>query len=1106
MALFGHVGEYIDSKENWSQYVERLEQFFTTNDIPALKKKPIFLSTIGPDAYRVLGNLCAPKKPSEENYSQLLELISEYYNPKPLVTTQRYRFYSRFRQPQESVSAFVAELCSLAKDCEFGAALEENLRDRLVCGVSNPSIQKRLLSEQKMTFKKAFEIAQSHESVTKDIATLQGATSQEVHQIRDSHVPCYRCGQTGHHKDNCKFKSSTCHLCGKIGHIKPVCHSRNSSYSSSSSRPSTSNRSTRSDSSQPRRRPRSSYRSTRYQSTGNSVKHLVEEEGQGTRNEDRSSEYTLFNVPSPPQAPLLVSVTVNQLSLTMEVDTGAAFSVISRSTFEKLFSSVPLRKTDIKLKTYTGESLQMYGEFTADVGYNHQELTLVLVVAGDVGPSLLGRNWLHSLRLNWSSLFHLEDHQLTDLLTRYSSVFSEILGTLKGCKAKLYVNSDTPIFCKARPVPYALRSQVETELENLVQRRIIEPIPYSDWAAPIVPVMKADKSIRICGDFKLTVNRVSKLDRYPIPKIEDLFTKLTGGVVFSKLDLSSAYQQLELDDDSKQYAVINTHRGLFRFNRLPFGISSAPGIFQRTMESLLNGIPRVIVYLDDILISGVTKEDHMHNLQQVLERLQSAGLTLKKSKCEFVVSSISYLGHTIDCEGLHPLPDKVEGIVKASIPKSVTELKAFLGLMNYYAKFIPNLASVLSPLYQLLHKSVSWSWTAERNAAFNEAKTLLTSDSVLVHFDSLKDLVVSCDASAYGLGAVLSHKFLDGTERPVAFISHTLSMAECKYSQIEKETLACVFGIKKFHSYIYGRRFQLVTDHKPLLSLLHQHRAVPTTTSNRIQRWALTLSMYDYQISFKTSQSHANADALSRLPISDVLSDPPIPHETIFVLDQIDESPITVTHIRLWTRRNPVLSRVVDFTQTGWPNNWDKSDDKFRPFYLRRLELSTQDGVLLWGNRVVVPPQGRDIILTELHSCHPGIAHMKTLARMFVWWPCLDSDIETVVKSCSLCQSHRPAPVAAPIQPWKWPSKPWSRLHLDFAGPFLGHMFLIIIDAYSKWLEVRILNSTTSSSIISTLRNIFAQFGLPSIVTCYTKTRPVSLFFVLRKLKKTKKI
>ena len=282
-------------------------------------------------------------------------------------------------------------------------------------------------------------------------------------------------------------------------------------------------------------------------------------------------------------------------------------------------------------------------------------------------------------------------------------------------------------------------------------------------------------------------------------------------------DLSSAYQQLELEEDSKQYTVINTHRGLFRFNRLPFGISSAPGIFQRTMENLLNGIPCVIVYLNDILVSGVSKEDHLHNLALVLERLFSAGLLLKKEKCKFCVDSISYLGHKIDCEGLHPLPDKVNGITRASTPKSVTELKAFLGLMNYYAKFIPNLATVLSPLYQLLSQSVPWSWTCERDAAFKKAKLLLTSDCVLIHFDPEKDLVLSCDASYYGLGAVLSHNFL-----------------------MDPNIL------------LHGRCFHLITDHKPLLSLLHQHRAIPTTTSNRIRKGALTMSMYDYALTYKS--------------------------------------------------------------------------------------------------------------------------------------------------------------------------------------------------------------------------------------------------------------
>ena len=285
----------------------------------------------------------------------------------------------------------------------------------------------------------------------------------------------------------------------------------------------------------------------------------------------------------------------------------------------------------------------------------------------------------------------------------------------------------------------------------------------------------------------------------------------------------------------------------------------------------------------------------------MLERLQSSGLYLQKDKCKFLVPSISYLGHCIDAEGLHPLPDKIDALMNAAIPTSVTELKAFLGLVNYYGKFIPNLSSMLHPLYQLLNKSTAWSWSPARNNAFERAKTMLTSDSVLIHYDSQKELVVSCDASAYGVGAVLSHKLLDGSERPFAFASRTLSSSERRYSQIEKETLACVFGVKKFHSYIYGRKFTLVTHHKPLLSLLHQHHAVPTTTSNRIQRWGLTLSMYEYIISFKSSSDHANADALSRLPLPYTPPNTPLPSETVLLLEQISESPITVDQIRSWS-------------------------------------------------------------------------------------------------------------------------------------------------------------------------------------------------------------
>ena len=398
---------------------------------------------------------------------------------------------------------------------------------------------------------------------------------------------------------------------------------------------------------------------------------------------------------------------------------------------------------------------------------------------------------------------------LRSLLDKYTEVFREGLGELEGHEAKIYVDREAqPKFCKARPIPYAMRSKVEEELAQFQKQGIITPIQFADWAAPIVPVLKADKkTVRICGDFKMTVNQASRLDKYPILKIEDLFAKMSGGTKFTKLDLSQAYQQVRLDEESKKYVVINTHKGLFQYNRLPFGVSSAHGIFQRVMESLLGNIPGVVVYIDDILITGKADEEHLVAPEEVLKRLQKAGLRLKKPKCVFMAASVEYLGHRIDAQGLHPKPEKVEAVKNAPRPKNVTELKSYLGLLSYYTKFLPNLSTVLAPLYQLLRAVVSWHWGREQSQAFQKSKDLLLSSQVLVHFHPNLDIVLACDASDYGLGAVLSHSLPDGSEKPVAFVSRTLSDSERKYSQIKKEALACVVGVTRFRSFLYGHRF-----------------------------------------------------------------------------------------------------------------------------------------------------------------------------------------------------------------------------------------------------------------------------------------------------------
>ena len=696
-----------------------------------------------------------------------------------------------------------------------------------------------------------------------------------------------------------------------------------------------------------------------------------------------------------------MTVRASGADLEMEVDTGAASSIISATTYRRLWSKdhAPiLHPTKKRLCTYTREPLDVVGVIHVTASYQSQTAELELIVVAGEGPSLFGRDWLRVLRLDWEHLNTIQSavtESLQPLLKRHAEVFKDELGLVRDAPDKIHVDpSVQPRFCKPRTVPYALRGKVEQELERLERTGIIEPVQFSEWAAPIVPVVKGDGSVRICGDYKVTVNQAAKIDTYPLPRIDDLLALLGRGKSFTKLDLAHAYLQIPLDEESKQYAVINTQKGLYKYNRLPFGVSSAPSIFQRTMEGILRGIPKVCVYIDDILVTGETDQEHLSTLDKVLTRLAEAGLKLKQQKCHFLKPSVEYLGYNISAEGLRPTAEKVRAMAEAPAPQNVSQLRSFLGLVNYYSKFLPQLSSLLAPLYKLLQKKSTWTWGPEQQKAFQEAKAQLTSSCLLVHFDPDRELILACDASPYGVGAVLSHRMDDGSDKPIAFASRSLAPAERKYAQLDKEGLAIVFGVKKFHHYLFGREFTIYSDHKPLQHLFSEFRPVPAMASARIQRWALTLSAYKYTITYKPGADHANADVLSRLPLSEVPSDIPLPGETILLMDTLQGSPVSATQIKQWTDRDPVLSTVRKMVLQGWQHT---DDTKLLPFSRRKDELSVQDGCILWGSRVIIPQTGRVRVLEELHQGHPGISRMKSLARSVVWWPGIDADLEDKV-------------------------------------------------------------------------------------------------------------
>ena len=464
---------------------------------------------------------------------------------------------------------------------------------------------------------------------------------------------------------------------------------------------------------------------------------------------------------------------------------------------------------------------------------------------------------------------------------------------------------------------------------------------------------------------------------------------------------------------------------------------------------------------------------------EVLSRLEEAGLTLKESKCQFDMDVVEYLGYKVSAQGLEPLAECIRPLMEAPAPTNVSELKSYCGMLTYYNRFMPNVSTVLEPLHELLRSGVEWEWTEEREKAFQESKRMLRDSPVLTHYDPKKPIVVSCDASPYGLGGIISH-IIDGEERPIACVSRKLNSAERRYSQLDKEGLAVVFAVKKFHKYLEGREFQVQTDHKPLLGLLGEDKPIPLLASPRVQRWAITLSAYNYKLVYRKGVDHANADCMSRLPLPETIAEVPIPGDTIHVLDLLDCTPVTADRVREWTRTDPVLSQVKVLLEQGWAEGVKSTE--LPAYYSRRSELSLQDGIVMWGSRVVIPDQGRAILLEQLHETHIGASRMKSLARSYIFWPGIDQEIEAMANGCDICLQFRSNVKCATMHPWEWPDKPWSRVHADFAGPFLGHMFLIIIDAHSKWLDIYVMNSISSEATIERLRTCFSTYGLPDML------------------------
>ncbi|GBM89936.1 Transposon Ty3-G Gag-Pol polyprotein [Araneus ventricosus] len=344
--------------------------------------------------------------------------------------------------------------------------------------------------------------------------------------------------------------------------------------------------------------------------------------------------------------------------------------------------------------------------------------------------------WFEPLGIKFVGIYRTEI-DIEFVLEEFKDVFSEDLGSYKGPAISLPIDPNfPPISFKARNIPLAMRKKVDVAIDKLLDQGVLEPISNPKWSTPIVPVIKQSGEIRLCADYK---------------------ANLADGKFFAKIDLAQAYLQLRVDDASAEAQTIVTHREAFKVNRLQFGVNVAPGLFQNFIEDLLKGIIGVLPYFDDVLIFAATEEQLCNHLRLVLERLSESGIRANKNKCIFKTKAVEFLGFVIDASGIHPSDSKVRAIHEAPRPKNKTELQAFLGLLNFYHSFLKDKATIAEPLHWLLEKNAEWKWTSAHEKAFAAVKELLSSDSVLVPFNEKLPLILTCDASQYGVGYVLSH-------------------------------------------------------------------------------------------------------------------------------------------------------------------------------------------------------------------------------------------------------------------------------------------------------------------------------------------------------------
>ena len=1083
----------------------------------------------------------------KNNVEVIIKAMKTYVTGRRNKRTERYNYHKRNMHPNETVREYIVALRNLASTCQYEdmtaeEIVEDTMVDRFISGCCREDIVQRLLQEKDLDLENLISIAESVENSKKDTKHIQGdnkdvnaarfngknkkpfkeKNQNKPQSQRPSNNTCGRCGNN-HEKDKCPAKDQVCSKCNKKGHYQKMCRTGDKKSDKKTGNVTKRVGGAHKTINEPSNEHHP-VKCTAHTTGMSATIHMLPDTG---------AEMTLAG----PKFAKKLGIKLNQLKPSqinpiVANNTSAKVLGMTEVTFE-----VNGVKSEEEVYIFADCSGPLISQLACKrLGFIHQDFPKPLALS----------KYVKEIRHMEKSNDRIEPASRTDrdgpltkegLIAEFPRVFDGVIRTMPGEKYKIELEEEARPFCVRTPrtVPLPLTEKLKDELDLLEQQGIIaKQTKATDWCAPIVvaPKKNSDK-IRLCVDFT-KLNKFVKRERYMSNTPAEAVLNIKGAQFFSVFDAVKGYHQCELDEESQDLTTFITPHGTYKYLRAPYGIKSISEHYNRRMDEYLNGVPNLAKIVDDCALYAASEKEHEQQVRQFLQRCEEKQISLNSEKMQVCKKSVKFGGFDLRPDGYSMSEDITRSIVNFPTPDSRKTLRGYFGLANQLASSNGDVAKLLEPMRGLLKTSNDFIWTPAHEEAFKESREALSKTIRLRFYDVDKETRLCTDASRTGLGFVLQQTHKE-TWKTVQTGSRFLTDAESRYAVIELEMLGVAWAIQKCKYFLSGlRHFEIVTDHNPLVPILNSHR-LDEIENPRLQRLRTRIMGYNFTARHIKGKDNDAPDALSRYP-----TDKPNRDEELAEMEPTDnsvaltfkeirasaKSPIYpssgasastnpshypsagasasnnpshypshsqeedyqrehlhVTELREHADKDDEYNHLKQVVMEGFPDDRNKLPDDLKKYWRIKENLTVDDDLLLYGVRLYVPKSLRPALLVRMHEAHQGISRMQARARLALYWPGIDEDVENFVRACRHCIERQAKPPKEPLIQKPRPERPFQEVAVDYAEKN-GHKFIIIVDCKTDWPDIiRCKNGNTSAkALIKDLRATFCRTAVPNIL------------------------